>query len=53
MSATPLDGVTSLISTGVSDLVTQIPLILAVAVPVALAFWGAPKLIGLLRRTAK
>ena len=48
-----LDDVTTAIGTGVASLVTEIPLVLAIAIPVAVTFWAAPKLVGLLRRTAK
>lgn len=45
--------VVTAITTEVADLTTAAPGIIAVGVGIAVLFWGAPKLIGLLKRTSK
>lgn len=48
-----MDGVTTAITAGAADLTAETPAIIALGVGIAVIFWGAPKLIGLLKRTSK
>lgn len=48
-----MDGVVTAITTGVADLTDAAPAVIGIGVGIAVLFWGAPKLIGLLKRTSK
>lgn len=48
-----MDAVTTTIGTALADLSEQIPLVLAVALPIALLMWAAPKLVGFAKRVVK
>lgn len=53
MTPTTLDGVTTAINTAIADLMVQAPLVIVTGLGVAMIWWGAPKLVGLLKRIAK